>query len=118
MGAPNGICFDPDGKTVYISDTNGVNANEVQQYSAGYHDFNVTKKYTAYAFGVVESAIGSPYRVNKRPIIMSQDWIPDGLKVSREGLVVIGSGTSIDVLDADKLLLLSIVTNYTAVNVN
>ncbi|CZR52288.1 uncharacterized protein PAC_02165 [Phialocephala subalpina] len=102
----------------YPSDTSAVTANEVQQYRAGYHNFSVTKKHTVYAFDVLENARGNPCLVNKRPIFMSQDWIPDGLEVPREGLVVIGSGTSVDVLDADGLLLLSIMTNYTAVNAN
>ena len=55
---------------------------------------------------------------NKRLTFYSKDWIPDGLKVSREGYVLAGTGSFIEVLDADDELLSSIKANYAVVNVN
>jgi hypothetical protein len=43
---------------------------------------------------VAEKVAGKPYLKNKRPIFQSTDWIPDGLKVSREGYVLTGTGGS------------------------
>jgi sugar lactone lactonase YvrE len=67
---------------------------------------------------VLEKVACKPCLTNQRPIFQSKDWIPDGLKVSREGYVLTGSGNSAEVLDSEGELLLSIQTNCTAVNVN
>ena len=56
--------------------------------------------------------------MNKRPFYLSQQWIPDGLKVARNGYVVTGAGNGVDILDEEGILLVTIKTNYTAVNVN
>ena len=69
-------------------------------------------------FDVVEKVAGKLYLTNKRPIFQSKDWIPHGLKVLREGYFLTGTGSSFEFLDAKGELLLSIQTNYTAVNVN
>ena len=117
LKVPNGIAFSPDGKTCYISDTGPVSTNLVQLYP-GYQDFNVTSHHAVYAFDVVEKVAGKPYLTNERPIFQSKDWIPDGLKVLIEVYVLTGTGSSVEVLSPEGELLVSIQTNFTAVNVN
>ena len=115
---PNGICFSPNGKTLYLSDTGPAAGEMYQQNPPSVSNYQLSKHHTIYAFDVIEKTAGKPYLANKRPIYMSQNWMPDGLKVSREGYILTATGTSVDVLDAEGELLMSIPTNFTAVNLN
>ena len=72
--------------------------------------FNTTGQRTIYAYDV--SSNGKKIS-NKRAFLLTQDWVPDGLKVSAEGLVVTGTGHGVDVLDDVGQLLIRIQTNYT-----
>jgi len=113
---PNGIAFSPDGKTLYLSDTGVISPTILQQYGMlGYNDFNITSPHTVYAFDVLGNgnSIG-----NRRPIYLSEQWIPDGLKVARNGYILTGTGGGVDILDEEGTILVTIRTNYTAVNVN
>lgn len=47
---------------------------------------------------------------------LAQEWVPDGLKVARNGYIVTGAGKGVDVLDQDGALLVRIQTNYTVQN--
>jgi sugar lactone lactonase YvrE len=115
---PNGICFSPDGQTLYLSDTGPLAGEVNQQKPPGVSNYQLLNHRTIYAFDVIEKTAGKPYLANKRPIYMTQNWLPDGLKASREGYILTGTGTSVDVLDAEGELLMSIPTNFTAVNIN
>jgi len=104
---PNGIAISPalpnsTTRTVYISDT-----------SADTVSFDSTAKRTIYAFDLTPDGNAL---INKRPIYLSQDWVPDGLKVARNGYVVTGTGKGVDVLDSEGTLLVRIQTNYTVQN--
>lgn len=66
-----------------------------------------------YAYDV--SSCGN-YVTNKRPIYRSQDYIPDGLKVARNGYVLTANGHGVDVLDEMGTVLVRIQTPYVAVN--
>ena len=46
------------------------------------------------------------------------DFVPDGLKVARNGYIVTGTGHGVDILDQDGTPLLRIQTNFTAVNMD
>ncbi len=78
-------------------------------------NFNTTSPHTVYAFDVLTNGNSI---ANKRPIYLSKQWIPDGLKVARNGYLLTGTGGGVDVLDEEGVLLVSVRTNYTAVNVN
>ena len=113
---PNGIALSPDQQTMYITDTGAIRPEILQRYGPlGYMDFNITGKHTVYAFDVLKggNSIG-----NKRPIYLSKQWIPDGLKVARNGYILTATGGGVDVLDPEGTILATIRTNYTAVNVN
>lgn len=53
---------------------------------------------------------------NKRAFYLSQDWVPDGLKVAANGVVLTGAGKGVDVIAPTGELVLRIQTNYTVQN--
>ncbi|MCJ1316770.1 hypothetical protein MMC15_002091 [Xylographa vitiligo] len=113
---PNRIAFPPDRKTLYLRDTGATPLEILQQYEMlGYMDYNIAGPHTEYAFDV--SANGKFIR-NKRPIGLSKQWIPDGLKAARNGYPLAGRGGRADVLDEDGTILVTVRTNYTAVEIN
>ena len=110
---PNGIAFSPDGSTLYISETGAVTGTIDPALGSQGTTFNTTGKRAIYAFDVTNNGT----RVqNKRSFYLAQDWVPDGLKVSQEGLVLTGSGHGVDILDDVGQLLIRIQTNYTVQN--
>ena len=54
--------------------------------------------------------------MNRRPLYLAPEWVPDGLKVARNGYVVTGTGKGVDVLDPEGALLVRVQTNYTVQN--
>lgn len=110
---PNGIAFSPDASTLYISDTGSVTGTIDGRLGPQGTQFNTTGPRAIYAYDV--DPTGTKIS-NKRAFYLSQDWIPDGLKVSAEGLVVTGAGHGVDVLDPTGQLLIRIQTNYTVQN--
>ncbi|KIX07676.1 uncharacterized protein Z518_02330 [Rhinocladiella mackenziei CBS 650.93] len=110
---PNGIAFTPDGKTLYISDTGAVYGTIDPRLGSQGTQFNTTGKRAIYAWDVENNGTRIS---NKRPFYLAQDWVPDGVKVSQEGLVLTASGYGVDVIDDLGQLLIRIQTNYTVQN--
>ncbi|KAE8141630.1 hypothetical protein BDV38DRAFT_268411 [Aspergillus pseudotamarii] len=116
LHCPNGVAFSPDYKTLYLTDTDAgvpmidprVPLSEVPSLQ-----YNSTNRRTVYAFDVSED--GS-YLKNRRPIYTAKDFVPDGLKVASNGYVITGAGHGVDILDTTGTPLVSIQTNFTAVN--
>ena len=110
---PNGIAFSPDGSTLYISDTGAVSSSITPALGSIGASYNTTGRRTIYAYDVGQNGTKIS---NKRSFYLAQDWVPDGLKVSAEGLVVTGSGKGVDVIDPTGQLLIRVQTNYTVQN--
>lgn len=112
---PNGVAFAPDGKTLYLSDTSaGVAIIDPNNERVPDIRYNETKKRTVYAFDLNE---GRTALINGRPIYLAIDFVPDGIKVSREGYIITAAGHGVDVLTPDGILILRVQTNFTAINI-
>ena len=110
---PNGIAFTPDGETMYISDTGAVAGIEAPGYGGEGTQFNTTGPRTIYAFDCLNNGTKI---INKRAFYLSQDWVPDGLKVAQNGAVLTGAGKGVDVIAPTGELVMRIQTNYTVQN--
>lgn len=110
---PNGIAFAPDGKTLYITDTGSLTGSWSPTVGPGTKYYNTTGKRSIYAFDVDNNGTKIS---NKRSFYLAQDYIPDGLKVSREGLVLTATGHGLDVIDNTGQLLIRVQTNHSVQN--
>ncbi|KAJ5081534.1 hypothetical protein NUU61_009798 [Penicillium alfredii] len=95
FGRPNGICFSPDEKTVYITDTDRVHGDGTVD------DQRVS---SIYAFDV-STYHGEPFLTNQRLFAMADNGIPDGIKCDLEGNVYSGCGDGINVWSPGGVLL-------------
>lgn len=114
---PNGVAFAPDFKTIYLTDTGSGNATidpSVPAYLVPHIKYNTTGPRTIYAYDIDERGTGLR---NKRPIHLSLDYVPDGIKVSREGYIVAGAGYGVSVLSPEGELLVVVQTNFTVINI-
>ncbi|KAG5978971.1 hypothetical protein E4U55_005704 [Claviceps digitariae] len=87
LGRPNGISFSPDGRIVYVTDTDRVHGNGV---------VDETRASTIYAFDIHTSA-GQPFLTNKRVFAMPDIGVPDGIKCDVHGNVYAGSGDGLSI---------------------
>lgn len=110
---PNGIGFSPDGRSLYLSDTDSEFGSLTQPPGQRAGPFNSTKPRTVYKYDV--NAEGTAIS-NKRSFYISPDFIPDGLKVAQNGYVLTATGYGVDVLDGNGGVLVRIQTNYTVQN--
>ncbi|KAL9604983.1 MAG: hypothetical protein Q9219_000171 [cf. Caloplaca sp. 3 TL-2023] len=110
---PNGIALAPDNRTVYISDTGAESGPITPFLPPQGSTFNATGKRTVYAFDLSPDAT---YLTNKRAFYLAQDWLPDGLKVARNGYVVTAAGKGVDVLSEAGDLVVRVQTNFTVQN--
>ena len=112
---PNGVAFSPDYRTLYLTDTG---AGEVvispSVSPVPPPRWNSIKPHTVCAYDVSPSGT---YLRNKRPIHHAMEYVPDGIKVSREGYVLTATGCGIDVLTSRGTPLVRVLTNFTVVNV-
>lgn len=110
---PNGIAISPSGKTLYISDTGATNGPILASIGPQGSSFNATGKRTIYAYTICDKGTSL---LNKRPIYLSPDGVPDGLKVAQNGYVVTAAGAGVDVLDEDGTRLVRVQTNFVVQN--
>ncbi|SPQ21347.1 7115df78-b77a-4322-8a19-b575c1a931d5 [Thermothielavioides terrestris] len=95
FGHPNGICFSPDERTVYITDTDWLHGG------GGTDD---TKASTIYAFDIAMYH-GQPFLTNRRLFAMADTGIPDGIKCDTDGNVYSGCGDGVNVWSPGGILL-------------
>ncbi|KAK3672211.1 hypothetical protein LTR78_007964 [Recurvomyces mirabilis] len=86
LGMPNGLCFSPDEKVVYITDTDHIHAG----------DFDPTRAGTIYAYDVVVRH-GGQFLENRRVFAMTDATIPDGIKCDMQGNVYAGCADGVNV---------------------
>ncbi|KAK5017261.1 hypothetical protein LTR60_002015 [Cryomyces antarcticus] len=95
FGRPNGICFSPDEKTVYTTDTDWIHGDGT---------VDDTRASTIYAF-TVSSISGSQFPTAKRVFAMADTGIPDGIKYDTTGNVYSGCGDGVSVWSAGGVLI-------------
>ncbi|MCJ1305057.1 hypothetical protein MMC08_007871 [Hypocenomyce scalaris] len=88
---PNGLCFSPDEKTMYITDTDGVHG--IGGYGGVYE---LNRPASIYAFDIIERH-GAQFLANKRLFAFADDGIPDGIKCDLDGNVYSGCGDGVHV---------------------
>lgn len=91
---PNGIGISPDEKTLYVSDSGA-------GYSTIYNppgnplpplQYNATSPRVVYAYDTRETPVGK-ILLHRRPIWLTQEFLPDGFQVARNGYILVASGT-------------------------
>ncbi|CAG8422671.1 unnamed protein product [Penicillium salamii] len=95
FGHPNGICFSPDEKTVYITDTDKQNGDGT---------IDDRKASSIYAFDL-SIYHGEPFLTNRRLFAATDAGIPDGIKCDLDGNVYSGCGDGIHVWSPGGVLL-------------
>lgn len=111
---PNGIGFSPDETVLYITDSGAGNGAINNSFDEIELIDTPTNPRFVYKFDVTKNATQI---INKTPIWLSQDGVPDGFKVARNGYLVTATGHGVDVLDPDGILLARIQTPFPAVNI-
>ena len=108
----NGLCFSPDYKRMYITDTGAIQAH------AGPGDghnfcFNPRKPGTIYVYDVVDYGTGL---ANRRTFAFCDTGVPDGIKCDENGYVYSGCGDGVHVWDKKGTLVGKIITGTTVAN--
>jgi len=95
---PNGLCFSPDEKTMYITDTGAV---------VGGGEIESTGPRNIFAFDVMTSSTSSNpvFLGNRRLFAMADSGIPDGIKCDTAGNVYSGCGDGVNVWNPDGVLI-------------
>jgi sugar lactone lactonase YvrE len=75
--------------------------------------FNQLGPRTVYKFDIVDDGTNL---CCKRPFYYSQDWLPDGIKEARNGMVLMATGNGVDVVDCYGQLILRIQTDFSVQN--
>ena len=107
----NGLCFSPDYKTMYITDTGAVKAHagpgDGHQFS-----FNARKPATIYAYDVRDGTT----LINRRTFAFCDKGVPDGIKCDEKGYVYSGCGDGVHVWNSQGTLVGKIITGSMTAN--
>ncbi|KZF20966.1 putative gluconolactonase precursor [Xylona heveae TC161] len=106
---PNGISFSLSGSTLFLTDTGAGSPSGVGKPL----QYKSTGPRTVYAFDV-DAEDGSLR--NKRAIYQAIEYVPDGIKVSRNGYLITAAGHGLDILAPNGKLIARILTNFTVAN--
>jgi gluconolactonase len=113
---PNGLCFSPDLKVLYVTDTGAVHGAEDVP-------FDKTGKASIYAFDILETKHGvlnfstfrvagsayscdlGPFLTNRRLFAFADTGCPDGIKCDMEGNVYSGCGDGVNIWNPGGVLI-------------
>ncbi|OJJ51819.1 hypothetical protein ASPZODRAFT_127950 [Penicilliopsis zonata CBS 506.65] len=103
---PNGLCFSPDRKTLYVTDTGAISG-------ASNTGPDFTRPSSIYAFDIVYpeqkgESHPEPFLVNRRLFAYAAGRFPDGIKCDTDGNVYSGCGDGIQIWNPYGVLLASI----------
>ncbi|KAG4414365.1 hypothetical protein IFR04_012502 [Cadophora malorum] len=87
FGRPNGLCFSPDEKILYVTDTDWIHGDGTTDDS---------RASTIYAFDIATYS-GQPFLVNRRLFACAASRCPDGIKCDMDGNVYSGCGDGVNV---------------------
>ncbi|KAK9390447.1 hypothetical protein V1515DRAFT_529275 [Lipomyces mesembrius] len=107
----NGLCFSPDYKLMYITDTGAIKAHagpgDGRQFS-----FNSRGPSTIYVYDVLDKRV----LANRRIFAFCDTGVPDGIKCDADGNVYSGCGDGIHVWDKNGTLIGKIIVGGIAAN--
>ncbi|KAK2596497.1 hypothetical protein N8I77_013384 [Diaporthe amygdali] len=106
FGHPNGLCFSPDEKTMYVTDTDKID---------GSGTLRPNTLSSIYAFDV-EYRHGQPFICNRRLFAYVEAGFPDGIKCDLEGNVYSGCGDGVVAWSPGGVLLGRILVKVGATN--
>lgn len=99
---PNGVGISPDEKTLYVADSGA-------GYSTIYNppgnrlpplQYNATSPRIVYAYDTRETPFGK-ILLHRRPIWLTQEFLPDGFQVARNGYLLVASGNGYVLIFSD-----------------
>ncbi|KAF2156442.1 calcium-dependent phosphotriesterase [Myriangium duriaei CBS 260.36] len=106
LAHPNGLCFSPDGETLYVTDTD---------YIWGDGGTSERRAATIYAY-TVKNYHGAPFLTDRRVFAFADRGAPDGIKCDTEGNVYSGCGDGVNVWSPGGSLMLKIQCPYGTAN--
>ena len=107
---PNGLAFSPNYKIMYISDSGAL--GPIAGMSS--QNYTSTRHRTIYSYDVSEDTVRLN---NKRAFYLTQDFVPDAVRVAANGYVLCAAGNGVDVLDTHGILLVRIKTDFQVLSI-
>lgn len=105
---PNGLCFSPDRKILYVTDTGAIDgAADVPIDLAGpshIYAFDITYPHSS-ALPIPGRDKGEPFLTNRRLFSFASGGWPDGIKCDTRGNVYSGTGDGISVWNSSGILI-------------
>ena len=110
----NGLCFSPDYKKMYITDTGAFQAHGTPAHG---HNISLNPRLPAsiYCYDLVDHGTGL---VNRRTFAYTDAGVPDGIKCDEAGNVYSGCGDGVHIWDPSGTLLGKIYVGSTVANFN
>ncbi|TKX18850.1 hypothetical protein C1H76_8972 [Elsinoe australis] len=108
----NGLCFSPDYKRMYVTDTGAVQAHGMPGNGRNFSR-NPRLPSTIYAYDVVDNTL-----VNRRTLAYCDDGVPDGINCDTRGNVYSGCGDGVHVWDSKGMLIGKILVGGCVANFN
>lgn len=108
----NGLCFSPDYKQMYVTDTGAIQAHGMPGNGRNFSR-NPRLPSTIYAYDVVDNTL-----VNRRTFAYCDNGVPDGIKCDIRGNVYSGCGDGVHVWDSQGMLIGKVLVGGCVANFN